>query len=101
MGQLSPGSTVQFRRVSWSDSLRLLESHKKWLHTVDEMISLQTHSICPPLLNFDMEDSPQSPVLCRYPPSDNKNSTDLQIVFRQVLRMVFVQGQVYSNNISL
>lgn len=100
MGQLSPGSTVQFRRISWSDSLCLLISHKKWLGNVDEMISLRNYAISSPSLDFKMEDSPQSPVLYRHPPSNSKtNSGDLQMTFRQVIR--FSSSNLYSDDIEI
>lgn len=83
LGQLSPGSTVQFRRISWDESLRLLTSQKKLL---DEMISLRTHPALLHLFDMSFQDSSQSPVLHRHTRSDNgRNSGDLQITFRQVL----------------
>lgn len=82
LGQLSPGSTVQFRRISWSDSLHLLACHQKWLSAFDEMISHRT-SVFSHSFGLNLEDTPQSPILHKLPSSDNKNSGDLQITFRQ------------------
>lgn len=82
LGQLSPGSTAQFRRISWSDSLHLLASHQKWLDAIDEMISLRTYPISSHPFDMKLEDTPQSPVLHRYSPSNNRmNSCDLQSHF--------------------
>ena len=88
LGQLSPGSTVQFRHISWDDSLHLLTSQKKWL---DEIILLRTHWILLHLFDFNPQGSSQPPVLYRHTSSDNeRNSGDLQITFRQVLMLFFM-----------
>ncbi|KAF8808826.1 hypothetical protein BYT27DRAFT_6537908 [Phlegmacium glaucopus] len=81
LGQLAPGSSVQFMRISWSDSQNLLASNKKWLNSVHGMMSLQTSSTFSHPSDLNLQDSSQSPVLHRHMPSDNGG--DLKIIFRQ------------------
>ena len=102
LGQLSPGSTVQFRRISWNDSLHLLTSQKKWL---DEMTSLRTHPNFLRLFDLpvSLQASSQSPVLHRHTGSDDGgNSGGLKITFRQVLMLfLFCQKPCFFNDIEM
>ncbi|KAF8970910.1 urea carboxylase [Flammula alnicola] len=83
LGQLAPGSTVQFRRISWSESLQKSDLRDGWLDAVAQYVSLGKSSEPASFAFLDsaVTDSPQPPVL--YVRSALQSRPDLQVTFRQ------------------
>ncbi|KAF8152533.1 AHS2-domain-containing protein [Crassisporium funariophilum] len=84
LGQLAPGNTVQFRRITWNDALHRISVHYKWLQDVEGTCSspqpLQESSAVN-LLDAYAADMPQSPILHVGPATEGRD--DLQVMFRQ------------------
>jgi urea carboxylase len=76
VGQLSPGCTVEFRRVSWAVSTRLTARNVSWLSQISKE-ETQTSNL---LLAAEIADTPQDPKLFVVPASETRPL----VVLRQV-----------------
>jgi hypothetical protein len=79
LGQLNPGCTVEFRRISWADSKRLNDLPNKWLSAVKSFVE-KTDAEHIPLSPYFVElaDKPQTPIL------QTTGNEEFLVVFRQV-----------------
>ncbi|TFK35167.1 allophanate hydrolase subunit 2-domain-containing protein [Crucibulum laeve] len=86
LGQLSPGSSVEFRRVSWSATIQQNEVVSTWLAVVHEIASTFSFSgnldgnI---LYRTDEDDISQKPVLYRKAQDAIGAESESQVVFKQ------------------
>ncbi|KAJ7032905.1 allophanate hydrolase subunit 2-domain-containing protein [Mycena alexandri] len=76
LGQLSAGSTIEFRRVSWTDAMALRTQNLNWLEQIQEQNSNQTVEL---QLDFELTDHPQDPKLLLI----LRTRTSLLVVLRQ------------------
>ena len=79
LGQINPGSTIEFRRVSWREAVRLNDAPNKWLAEIKALIA---HS-GPRAVDYSpytvgLQDTLQNPIL------HTEGSGKQQVVFRQV-----------------
>jgi urea carboxylase len=83
LGQLSPGSTVQFRRISWTDARALEILYDEWLGSVRAMVSKKlTYNDIPPFPMPAYSEAMDEPIL--HITSSPKGSAKPTTVFRQV-----------------
>lgn len=83
LGQLSPGSTVQFRRISWEAAQTLNGQCEGWLNSIYEMTvgNLETSNL-PSFPSAIIDEPITGPILHTIHPSEG--SSKPKIVFRQV-----------------
>ena len=87
LGQLAPGNTVQFRRITRTKALEQLSLQEEWLNVVEASVGALLSGKSPkadpfPLLDSPQEDIPLSPILDIL--EAPKNKPELRIVLRQV-----------------
>ncbi|KJA16224.1 hypothetical protein HYPSUDRAFT_147969 [Hypholoma sublateritium FD-334 SS-4] len=82
LGQLTPGSTVEFRRISWEESLRRSSQFDAWLESVSDFAALSTPQplIGPGFMDVTHTDTSQTPVLHR---RSSISQNDTSVCFRQ------------------
>ncbi|KAJ7155221.1 allophanate hydrolase subunit 2-domain-containing protein [Mycena filopes] len=76
LGQLSAGSTVEFRRVSWADAVSLNNRNTDWLDRIREQDQGPTAGL---EFGSALADTPQDPKLSEIPETD----TSPRVVLRQ------------------
>jgi hypothetical protein len=87
LGQLAPGNTVQFRRITRKRALEQLSLQEEWLNVVQVSVGVLLSGKSPnadrfPLLDSSQEDTPLSPIL--HISEAPQNKPELRIVIRQV-----------------
>jgi urea carboxylase len=79
LGQINPGSTIEFRRVSWKEAVRLNDAPNKWLSNLKALVARpDPRAIGYSPYTVDLQDSRQLPIL------HIEGSGKKQVIFRQV-----------------
>ncbi|KAF8901326.1 urea carboxylase [Gymnopilus junonius] len=83
LGQLAPGCTVQFRRLTWNEACQRSVLHDEWLKTVENLSSSPSFEGGDSfgLLETEAGDTPCTPVLHRS--SGSAGKPERQVIFRQ------------------
>lgn len=91
LGQLSPGSNVQFRRISYSTAVEIQKHNEKFLAKVEEIVSGQQGEPAMALYNDTQRDQEYSPKL--YQKRESESEKDA-FVLRQVCFTKFQSHRV-------
>lgn len=84
LGQINPGSTIEFRRVSWKEAVRLNDAPNKWLAEIKALVAnpnTRATGYSPYIV--DLKDTSQLPIL------HVEGSGRKQVVFRQVSSKIY------------
>lgn len=83
LGQLSPGSTVKFIPVTWTQALQLKKHHEDWLNKIEDALCHNRIPVTeiPPWLPLQMETAYQDPKLFVIVPTHPSRP---EVVFCQV-----------------
>jgi len=84
LGQLAPGCTVQFKRISWQISRERIFLREEWLKAVEKICVEDDEDFVASfdLMETDVEDISYSPILYNVSGSDDR--PDHKVALRQV-----------------